>query len=88
MTSLQKLILSHLLIGHYIVGNSKYGYRLLSPEKNCILRFHYNTLSVIKPFLRRSLSGQMFIDKMAVRRQRRNSWIKQQYISLNQKVAA
>jgi hypothetical protein len=52
MTDLQKFIITQLLLGYHIVGQSNYGYRLLDPKKNCVRRFHYNTLLKLKPLMR------------------------------------
>jgi hypothetical protein len=45
MTDLQKFIVGRLLTGYNISGNSKYGYRLRSPEHLVCRKFSYKTFS-------------------------------------------
>jgi hypothetical protein len=87
MTTLQKTIVSHLLLGAFIHGNSKFGYRLLDRQSNCLVRFHYNTFHRVKPLLRKAADGKFLINKKEVRKHHGNSFAKKQYRLLNKQVA-
>jgi hypothetical protein len=79
MTELQKQVITGLIGGGTIAayGNN---FRLRDAKCNPVIRFTYKTFKPIKEFLRRK-DDVYVLDKVAIRKMRKNSWIKKTYLT-------
>lgn len=87
MTQLQKDIIQKLLLGYNIYGNSKYGFRLRSPEHHVCMKFGYKTFFKIRDLLRRQ-GSIFFINKNKVRQLHGKTFAKTQYKKISKKSSA
>lgn len=87
MTQLQKEIIQKLLLGYNISGNTKYGFRLRSPEQHVCRKFSYKTFFKIKDILRKK--GPVFlINKNKVRQLHGKTFTKTEYNKISKKIPA
>ena len=78
MTPTQKKVMLVLFAGGTIakVGNA---YRLRDSKVNVVLKFYYNTLFAIREYIT-SHKGVYQLSKSKVRAQRKNKWVKREYL--------
>lgn len=79
MTQKQKIIILAMLDGGSIAayGNN---FRLRDTTCTPVMKFTYKTFKPISDYLRKK-DGLYTLDKVAIRKMRKNSWIKQTYLS-------
>jgi hypothetical protein len=86
MTDAQKHIITELLKGCAIYGHQR-GFHLRDTQRNVFVgKINPRTYRQVKYYLRRDKKTGLFvIDKRKVRKEHGNTWIKQEYKTLNQK---
>ncbi len=81
MTALQKTIIQTLFEGGNIAAYPNYAFRLRDRKNSVVVKFYGNTFQSIKHVLRKQ-KGLYVINKNAVRKFRKNTWIKKTYNQL------